>query len=188
MSNNAVKTINNKPLSLKARTLALVTAVVAAVALPQFFHALGAVSGLGTALGECFLPMHLPVILVGFIAGPAVGAVAGLLAPAISFALSGMPAAVVLPFMMAELCFYGLASGFLSKVKMPVIFKVLLVQVIGRLARLAAVFTAVTVFDNTGVTVSSVWNAVLTGLPGIILQLVLIPLLVFWWQNRRKND
>lgn len=188
MSNNAVKTINNKPLSVKARTLALVTAVVAAVALPQFFHALGTVSGLRTALGECFLPMHLPVILVGFIAGPAVGAVAGLSAPLISFALSGMPAAVVLPFMMAELCFYGLASGFLAKVKMPVIFKVLLVQVIGRLARLAAVFTAVTVFDNTAVTVSSVWNAVLTGLPGIILQLVLIPLLVFWWQNRRKND
>lgn len=188
MSNNAVKTIEYKPLSIKAKTLALVTAVFAAVALPQLFHALGAVSGLGTALGESFLPMHLPVILVGIIAGPAVGAVTGLFAPLISFALSGMPVAAVLPFMMVELCFYGLTSGVLTKIKMPVILKVVLAQIIGRLARLAAVFAAVTFFDITSVTVSSVWNAVLTGLPGIILQLVLIPLLVFWWNNRRQND
>lgn len=90
--------------------------------------------------------------------------------------------------MMAELCFYGLAAGLLTKVKVPVIFKVILVQIIGRLARLAAVFAAVTVLDSTAVTISSVWNAVISGLPGIILQLVMIPLIVFWWKNRRQND
>lgn len=188
MNNNAVKSVDRSKMTIKAKTLALITALVAAVALPQLFHALGAVSGLGTALGESFLPMHLPVIIVGIIAGPAVGAVTGLFAPLISFALSGMPSAVVLPYMMVELCFYGLASGVLTKVKMPVILKVVLAQVIGRLARMAAVFAAVTFFENTSVTVSSVWSAVLTGLPGIILQLVLIPLLVFWWNSRRQND
>lgn len=187
MNNSAVKSVDNSKMTIKAKTLALVTALVAAVALPQLFHALGAVSGLGTALGESFLPMHLPVIIVGIIAGPAVGALTGLCAPLISFALSGMPSAVVLPFMMVELCFYGLASGVLTKVKMPVILKVVLAQVIGRLARMAAIFAAVTFFDSTSLTVSSVWTAVLTGLPGIILQLVLIPLLVFWWNNRRQN-
>lgn len=45
-------------------------AVLAAVAVTQVFHLLGAASGLGTALGEAFLPMHLPVILVGLLAGP----------------------------------------------------------------------------------------------------------------------
>ena len=70
--------VRTKPkVSVKVQTLATVGALAAAVALPQVFHAVGAVSGLGTALGETFLPMHLPILLVGLTAGPAVGAISG---------------------------------------------------------------------------------------------------------------
>ena len=100
-------------LSVKTQTLATIVAIVAAVVLPQLFHLMGAVSGLGTALGETFLPMHLPIILAGLLAGPYVGAIAGVLSPLISFALTGMPTAAMLPFMMIELFVYGLTSGLL---------------------------------------------------------------------------
>lgn len=101
MSNTiTLKTMEKPALSFKAQTLATIAAIVGAVVVPQFFHMLGAISGLGTALGETFLPMHLPIILVGLLAGSYAGAIAGLLGPAASFALSGMPVVqfVLLPF------------------------------------------------------------------------------------------
>ena len=83
-------------LSLGTKTAATLLAIVA-VALPQLFHVIGAVSGQGTMLGVAFLPMHLPIIFVGLIAGPAVGAIAGAAAPLVSFLLSGMPMLAMLP-------------------------------------------------------------------------------------------
>ena len=96
-------------LSLTVKAAATVLAIVAAVALPQLFHVIGAVSGQGTMLGVAFLPMHLPIIFVGLIAGPAVGAIAGAAAPLVSFLLSGMPMLAMLPLMMIELS--GAAVG-----------------------------------------------------------------------------
>ena len=105
-------------LSLTVKAAATVLAIVAAVALPQLFHVIGAVSGQGTMLGVAFLPMHLPIIFVGLIAGPAVGAIAGAAAPLVSFLLSGMPMLAMLPLMMIELCAYGLIAGLLRSVKL----------------------------------------------------------------------
>ena len=49
----------------------LLTAV--GLVLPQAFHVFG------QGVGMAFLPMHLPIILAGLLAGPYVGAIAGLL-------------------------------------------------------------------------------------------------------------
>ena len=77
MSVRALHRTDLPKLSLSTKAAATVLAIVAAVALPQLFHVIGAVSGQGTMLGVAFLPMHLPIIFVGLIAGPAVGAIAG---------------------------------------------------------------------------------------------------------------
>lgn len=132
MSTAILRTSAKPKLSVKVQTLAALAAIVGAVAVPQIFHALGAVSGLGTSLGEAFLPMHLPIILAGLLAGPYAGAIAGLLGPLASFAVSGMPGIAMLPFMMIELCAYGLFAGLLRNVKLPTIAKVLAVQTAGR--------------------------------------------------------
>ena len=124
------KTAVKQRLSVKAQTLAAILAVIGAIAVPRLFHAVGAVSGLGTALGETFLPMHLPIILTGFLAGPFAGAAAGLLGPLTSYLLTAMPGSVMLPFMMIELCVYGLTAGMLGNVKIPCIAKVFAVQLI----------------------------------------------------------
>ena len=134
--------------SIKVQTIAALAAIVGAVAVPQLFHVLGAASGLGTSLGETFLPMHLPIILVGLLAGPYAGAVAGLLGPLASFGLTAMPGAVMLPFMMIELCAYGLFAGLLRNVKLPTIAKVLAVQIAGRAVRAAAILISVYAFGN----------------------------------------
>lgn len=71
MSVRALHRTDLPKLSLSTKAAATVLAIVAAVALPQLFHVIGAVSGQGTMLGVAFLPMHLPIIFVGLIAGPA---------------------------------------------------------------------------------------------------------------------
>ena len=73
-----IQTIAKKKISVKAQTFAAIGAMAAAVALPQVLHLIGRYSGIGTALGEVFLPMHLPILLVGFLAGPYAGMAAGL--------------------------------------------------------------------------------------------------------------
>lgn len=180
-------TTTAKRLSVKAQTLAALAAVIGAVVVPQLFHVLGSVSGLGTALGETFLPMHLPIILVGLLAGPYAGAAAGLLGPLVSFAVSGMPIAAMLPFMMIELCAYGLIAGLLRNAKLPSIAKLLIVQIGGRIVRAAAILLAVYAFGNESVHIASIWTSVTKGLFGLVLQWALIPLVMYRLENLKRR-
>ena len=145
-------------LSLTVKAAATVLAIVAAVALPQLFHVIGAVSGQGTMLGVAFLPMHLPIIFVGLIAGPAVGAIAGAAAPLVSFLLSGMPMLAMLPLMMIELCAYGLIAGLLRSVKLPSLVKVVLAQLAGRVVLTVATAIAVFVFGSSD-SIAATWTS-----------------------------
>ena len=178
--------------SVKVQALATLAAIIGAVAIPQIFHVVGAICGMGTGLGEAFLPMHLPIILVGLLAGPYAGAIAGAIAgafgPLVSFALSGMPGLAMLPFMVIEMAAYGLIAGLLRTANMPTIAKVLLVQVGGRVVRAAAILFAVGVLGNTTVVVATIWMSVLAGLPGLILQWGLIPLIMFWVEHRAAKE
>lgn len=188
MTNTMIlKTMEKPRLSVKAQTLAAIAAVVGAVAVPQIFHALGAAFGLGTMLGESFLPMHLPILLVGLLAGPYAGAAAGMFGPLVSFALSGMPGIAMLPFMMLELCVYGLTAGLLRNVKLPVVLKVLLVQIAGRMIRAAAILAAVYGLGSESVPLASIWMSVGTGIYGIVLQWTLLPVIVRCVE-RMKNE
>lgn len=188
MNTGFVKTVGKARLSLKTQTLAAAAAVAGAVALPQFFHAAGAAVGAGTALGEVFLPMHLPIILVGLLAGPLAGAVSGLLGPLASFALSGMPGAAMLPFMMIELCAYGLFAGMLRNVKTPALAKVALTQIAGRVVRAAAILAAVYVLGNESIHVSAIWLSVRAGMYGLALQWILLPLIVSGVERLKKSE
>ncbi len=179
----SLNSITKPRLSVKVQIMAALVAIASAVVLPQVFHVLGAVSGLGTALGETFLPMHLPIILVGLLAGPYAGAISGLLGPLASFALSGMPGAVMLPFMMIELCAYGLFAGLLRNSRMPVIIKVLIIQIAGRAVRAAAILISVFAFGNESIAIPVIWMSIGTGIFGLVLQWTLIPLIIYRVEN-----
>lgn len=182
MNNSLV--INKKAVISKSITIAI--AVVVSVALPQIFHGIGIVSGLGNSLGTTFLPMHIPVLMAGLMAGPIAGFITGAVSPLISFAISGMPALIMLPFMTIELAVYGLTAGLLSKAKMPVFFKLIITQLAGRIIRAAAILFSIYALGNTGIDIAQTWNIVLIGLPGILLQWAIVPLLTYRLEGLKK--
>ncbi len=186
MTNSAELT--KSKLSLRKQTLAAVLAVIAAVALPQLLHFMGRISGLGTALGEMFLPMHFPVLLVGLIAGPYAGAAAGILSPLISAGLTGMPGTAMLPFMMLELCAYGLFSGLLRNTKLPCIAKVIIAQIAGRAVRAAAILISVYAIGNSAVPAAVIWKSIAVGIFGLAIQWIMIPLIMYRLNNEKMSE
>jgi thiamine transporter ThiT len=141
------------------------------------------VTGQIPEIGSALCPMHIPALLCGFMCGWPWGLAVGFIAPLLRSVLFGMPAlfpgAVAMAF---ELAVYGGMAGFLRR-KLPrrkgMLYAVLLISMIaGRL-----VWGAVRVI-LAGLSGSSfTWalflaGAVTNAVPGIILQLVLIPVLV----------
>lgn len=175
--------LKSKRMVMSKSAVALL-AILASVALPQVFHFIGAATGQGNSLGASFLPMHLTVLFAGLYAGPWVGLVAGLLSPATSFLLSGMPALAILPFMTVELGVYGLAAGLLRNARIPVVGKVLAAQIAGRAVNLSLV--AVVAALGGAASVQATLGGLVTGLPGVLLQLVLLPLLLYRVQKGRE--
>ncbi len=167
---------------------AVLAAVIASLLLPQLFHALGILSGIGSSAGEMFLPMHIPVLIAGFCFGPAVGTAAGILSPLVSFMISGMPGAAVLPFIVIELTVYGLLSGLLSKVKLNSFLKLLIVQAAGRIARLASVAIAISFFGNTAFTYGTMALFITTGVFGVLIQWLIIPMVVGYIGGTEKSN
>ena len=131
-------------------------------------------------IGGMLLPMHLPVLLAGMLWGRWAGFTCGLVSPIVSFALTGMPGAALLPFMMVELAAYGLTAGLLRRKQCPAFVKVLLVQVAGRLARAAALAVAVYGFSFDRLPISLIWTSIYVGLAGILIQWAILP-----WMWRR---
>lgn len=146
---------------------------------PMAFHAFG--------LGKAFLPMHIPILLCGLICGLPYGAFCGAIVPLLSALLTGMP--VLFPTgvaMMFELCIYGLLTGFFYRQKKWNLYlSLILAMLLGRAVSgvMNAIFMGLlnnpygfSVFLSTTFAVS---------LPGIILQLVAVPLLVVLLEKAR---
>jgi riboflavin transporter FmnP len=153
--------------------------VTLGVVLPLVFHQFA-------LAGRIFSPMHIPVFLAGIFVGPVSGLIVGLLCPVLSFLLTGMPPPYAVPLMSLELPTYGVAVGILIRlIKLPIL-SLLLAMVLGRLAFalglfVLGLFIALPYGPKEFINVS-----VVTGLPGIALQLILIPLLVETLQPARR--
>lgn len=149
------------------------------ILLPQVFHLFG-----GKAAGGMLLPMHIPVLLSGYLLGPWWGLAIGAATPAVS-ALTGMPPLARLPFMMLELSAYGLFAGLLGKkLRLPVWLSLPLTQLAGRLVYLLSLLTAGNLLHMRQAGAVFAWTATVEGLPGIVMQWVFVPLLV-WLVKRR---
>lgn len=150
------------------------------IILPQLFH----LTGIPQA-GEIFLPMHIPVLLAGFLTGGAYGAAVGIFAPLISSILTGMPAAPRLPFMIAELAAYGLVSGLLyhncglKSKKFGSAVTLVSAMLAGRAFYAAMLWIAANAFHiDCGGAMAAV-TATVKGIYGIGLQILVIPPLVY---------
>lgn len=133
--------------------------------------------------GNALCPMHFPVLLCGFFCGPWYGAAVGLIAPLLRFFLFGMP--VLFPSgvgMCVELATYGAVAGILCRVlpKKPGMIFVSLIgaMIAGRLTWGLARVILWGVWDAPFGWAAFFAGAVTNAVPGMILQIVLIPPLV----------
>ena len=167
--------------TVRARTVAGAVAIAAAVALPQVVH----LAGGGPGLAQALLPMYLPVMVVGLLAGPQVGLAVGLLAPLASFGLTGMPALPLLPSIVVQLAVFGLVAGLVGRMRWHVGVKTLVILASGNLARLGFVLVAGLVTQAAWASSPALWwTALVVGLPGLAIQCVVVPLVAAWAAKR----
>lgn len=142
--------------------------------LPQAFHMFGPASG------QSFLPMHLPIILAGMILGPVWALGIALLVPICSAVIFGMPAVPMLWFMLFELSTYAVVSGILSRCKWNVTGNLIVTMLCGRAVYGLTLIVAVRLLGISAPVASgsAFFAGVIKGWPGIIMQLIVIPLLM----------
>lgn len=156
--------------------------VALGVVLPQAFHAV-------PNAGNVLLPMHLPVLLCGLTCGWPYGLACGLLTPLLSHLLTGMPPMAYLPAMVCELAAYGLISGVLARrIRTGRRSLDLYVQLIAAMLAGRAVYGAMNalVFRAGAYSMELFLTAAfVTALPGILIQLALLPGLVLVLEKAR---
>lgn len=134
-------------------------------------------------IGAMLCPMHIPALLCGFVCGWPWGLAVGFIAPLLRGILFGMPVLFPTGVAMAfEMAVYGACAGILYKV-LPkntayLYIELVIAMVLGRLVWGLVRFALAGLSGTTFTPALFLSGAVLEAVPGIILQLVLIPVLV----------
>lgn len=132
-------------------------------------------------LGNALLPMHIPVLLCGLICGWQYGLGVGFVLPLLRSAIFGMPILFPTAVSMAfELAAYGFAVGFLyshSRWKCVVaLYRCMIIAMLSGRVVWGIVQVCLLGLGENGFTFSMfIAGAFLNAIPGIILQLILIP-------------
>ena len=157
-----------------------------------FFLALGLVlpflTGQIPQVGSRLLPMHIPVLLCGFICGWPYGLAIGFITPVFRSVLFGMPpmfpTAVAMAF---ELALYGFICGILYKLlpkKIGYIYVSLITAMVG--GRIVWGVVSLLLYGLAGNSFTFqmfLGGAFLNAIPGIIIQIVGIPLIILALQK-----
>lgn len=157
------------------------------LALSSMFLALAYVmpflTGQVPQIGSMLCPMHIPVILCGYICGAPWGFAVGAVAPLLRSLTLGMPPLFPTAFAMTfELAAYGLISGLLyrklPKTRINIYLSLVASMVAGRLIW-GIVQLCCAGLDASKFSLAAFWSgAVANAVPGILIQLILIPVLV----------
>ncbi|MGI5894332.1 MAG: ECF transporter S component [Candidatus Merdivicinus sp.] len=145
------------------------------ILLPMLFHTI-------PNAGTIFLPMHIPVLLCGLVCGWYYGAACGILSPLLSSLITSMPPMAILPSMLCELAVYGLLTGLIfALVHTGKLVLDLYIGLIGAMigGRIVAGLLNALIF-KAGQYSLTIWTTAsfVTALPGIVIQLILIPIIV----------
>lgn len=156
----------------------IVTAVCMAlcVVLPMAFHSV-------QNAGSIFCPMHIPVLLCGLVCGWPFGLACGIVGPFLSTIFTGMPPMAYLPSMICELAMYGLAAGLLAKfVRTKKFYADMYISLVGAMlvGRIFGGILQALIFSAGKYSIAA-WATgyFVTSFPGIVIQLALIPSIVF---------
>ena len=162
----------------------IITAVCASlcVVLPMAFHAI-------PNAGSIFLPIHIPVLLAGLICGWPFGMASGLIGVLLSNLFTGMPPMIFLPNMLIELAVYGLVTGLMmalvrtGKLYFDLYISLVTAMLTGRV--ISGVYMALVFAPGNYSMAAWIAGYFITSLPGIIIQLILLPAIVFALEKAR---
>jgi hypothetical protein len=140
---------------------------------PTVFH-------LTSVSGSIFLPMHLPVLVGAAFVNPWIALIAGVLTPLTSSIATGMPPMFPIAFLMTfELAAYGWSMSWLiNKRRLNVYAALVISMLVGRVVLGIAALVTTSVFGVQLNPVMYMKGALLTGLPGMALQLLVVPVLI----------
>lgn len=185
--NNLVIGKNNMKNRENIRSLVL-AAMFLAIA-----YVLPFVTGQIPQVGNMLCPMHIPVLLCGFICGPWWGVVVGMTVPLLRSVTLGMP--VIFPqavCMAVELAVYGAIVGLLyqrlPKKKICIYVSLLFAMTAGRIAWGIAMYGCLGMKGESFGISAFLAGAVINAIPGIILQIVLIPVFIMFFEKRHLKD
>lgn len=139
-------------------------------------------------IGSMLCPMHLPVLICGFICGPVWGAAVGFVAPLFRSLTLGMPPPFPTAVCMAfELATYGAIAGLMHKTlpkKTGYVYCSLLASMlVGRIIWGFVMFVCVGINGGSFTFAMFIAGAFTNAIPGIIVQIVLVPILVLLLEN-----
>ena len=155
--------------------------------LAAMFLALGIVmpfiTGQIPEVGSMLLPMHLPVLICGFVCGWKYGLAVGFVVPLLRSVMFGMPPLMPTATCMAfELAAYGACTGLLyaalPKNNVSVYVSLLGAMAIGRIVWGGVSMVIYGVMGNAFSVQMFMAGAFLNAVPGIVMQIVLIPLII----------
>lgn len=165
---------------MKSREITKISLLVATgVVLPSLFH----LSGIP---GAVFLPMHLSPLLGGFFLSSGNAAfLLGFILPLLNFFLTGMPPFPNFLVMMGELGGYGILIFFLYRKRRWGVFPSLFASLLGgRLISILGNWVLIALVLGKKFSFLPVLNTLFViSLPGIAIQVVLIPLIVKGVEN-----
>lgn len=143
-------------------------------------------------IGNALLPMHLPVILCGYICGAPWGLVVGLTAPLLRSLTIGMPVlfprAIAMAFELGAYGFFtGLTYKLMPKKRIFVYVSLITSMIAGRLIWGLAQLTLLG-FNTSKFTLTYfITESVVLAIPGIILQIALAPVIIMLIDYKRKG-
>lgn len=140
-------------------------------------------------IGSKLSPMHIPVLLCGFLCGWQYGLVVGAIAAPLRFLIFSMPPFPGCLFMAFEMAVYGLMTGLLYKIfpKKPLFIYINLIfsMLAGRIVWGAARFALMGLTNTKFSFQLFLSGAFLDAIPGIICHIILVPIIVFALQKAK---
>ncbi len=173
---------SNKPLKMTVAALFLAIAYI-----------MPFLTGQIPEIGAMLCPLHIPVLLCGFICGWNWGLVVGLIAPLLRSLTLGMPP--LFPTAMAmtfELAAYGAIAGLMYKLlpgkKLYIYCSLIVAMVAGRLVWGVAMAICMGISGGVFTFAAFIAGAFTNAIPGIVVQLLLIPGIVMVLDNPKITD
>lgn len=140
------------------------------VALPRIFHVLA-----GNTAGSIFLPMHIAVLLAAMSFGKLSASIVAGSSVIFSYLLTGMPTIERLPYMLIELAIYAILLGIFNK-KFNSYISLISTIILGRVLYSGVLFIAINILGLPSYGISVI-QSIQTGMPGIIIQLLCVPVI-----------